>query len=80
MNAKEGFMGGFLILGFVVFIVGFLTGMLTIALIPVKPDFQTLGFTIFIFGFISGMTAIALVLAIVKLKQTNKEALAHTEV
>jgi len=67
MDVKEGFIGGFLILGFVVFIVGFLTGMLAIALIPVKPDFTALGFMVFTFGFITGMVTIALLLVIVKL-------------
>jgi len=71
MDVKEGFIGGFLILGFVVFIVGFLTGMLAIALIPVRPDFTALGFMVFTFGFITGMVTIALLLVIVKLTRKS---------
>ena len=74
MNVKEGFIGGFLVLGFVVFIVGFLTGMLAIALIPARPDFPALEFMIFIFGFISGMVTIALVLVIVKLNELTRKS------
>ncbi|MEM3727750.1 MAG: hypothetical protein QXF75_00940 [Candidatus Bathyarchaeia archaeon] len=56
----------FWILGFVIFIAGFLTGMLAIALIPTKPDVLTLQFVIFGFGFITGMTAVSLIYVVVK--------------
>jgi len=72
MSVKEGFRGGFLVLGFVIFIVGFLAGILAVALIPVKPDFTTLGFMVFIFGFITGMVTVSLVLVIVKLTELTK--------
>jgi len=74
MSVKEGFIGGFLVLGFVIFIVGFLTGILAVALIPVKPDFTTLGFMVFIFGFITGMVTVSLVLVIVKLTELTKKS------
>jgi len=67
MDIREGFVGVFLVLGFVIFIVGFLTGMLAIALIPVELDFTTLGYMVFIWGFMMGMITIALLLVIVKL-------------
>ncbi|MDH5754016.1 MAG: hypothetical protein OEY95_02235 [Candidatus Bathyarchaeota archaeon] len=75
MNLKEeGFIGGFLVLGFVIFIVGFLTGMLAIAFIPVKADLTTLSFMVFIFGFITGMVTVALLLVIVKLRELTSKS------
>ncbi len=72
MDVKEGFIGGFLVLVFIIFIIGFLTGMLAIALMPVKPDSTTQGFMVFILGFITGMATIALVLVTTKLTQLTK--------
>jgi hypothetical protein len=70
MNLKEeGFIGGFLALGFVIFIVGFLAGMVAIAFIPVSADFTALAFLVFIFGFITGMVTVALLLVIIKLRE-----------
>jgi len=75
MNVKEeGFIGGFLVLGFVIFIVGFLTGMLAIAFIPVKPDSTTLALMVYVFGFITGMITIALMLVILKLRESIKKS------
>ncbi len=66
MNIREGFIGGFLVLAFAVFIVGFLTGMLTIALMSIKFDFTELGVIVFVAGFMTGMVTITLVRVIVK--------------
>lgn len=55
-------MGGFLVLSFAVFIAGFLTGMLAIALIPVQSDITTLGFMFFILGFVIGIGATLLLI------------------
>jgi hypothetical protein len=74
MGVKEGFIGGFLVLGFVIFIVGFLTGILAFALISVKPDSATLGFMIYVFGFLTGMVTVALVMIIVKLTELTKKS------
>lgn len=60
MNKVKEYARVFWILGFVVFIVGFLTGMLAIALIPTKPDSSTQQFMIFTLGFVVGMTTFAL--------------------
>lgn len=74
MNVKEeGFLGGFLVLGFVIFIVGFLSGMLAIAFIPVNQDFGILAAVVLIFGFMAGVLTIALLLIIVKLRQLARE-------
>jgi len=75
MNVKEeGFIGGFLVLGFAIFIIGFLTGMLAIAFIPVKADFTTLACIALIFGFITGMLTTALLLVIVKLREFTRKS------
>jgi len=74
MDIKEdGFIGGFLVLGFIIFIVGFLTGMFTIAFIPVNQDFAVLALMVLIFGFLTGMLTIALVLVILKLRELKRK-------
>ena len=74
MNVKEeGFLGGFLVLGFVIFIVSFLSGMLAIAFVPVNQDFGILAAVVLIFGFMAGVLTIALLLIIVKLRQLARE-------
>jgi hypothetical protein len=73
MGMKEGFFGGFLVFGFAIFIVGFLTGMLAFIMMPVSPNADTTGFIIFAFGFITGMITIALLLATIKLTQLTKK-------
>jgi hypothetical protein len=73
MDLKKGFIGGFLVLGFVIFIVGFMTGMLTISLISAETDFTTT-FMLFVLGFITGMLTIALVLVIMKLTELTRES------
>jgi hypothetical protein len=73
MNLKEeGFIGGFLVLGFVIFIVGFLTGMVAIAFIPVNAESITLAFMVFMFGFITGMVTLTLLLVIIRLRELSK--------
>jgi hypothetical protein len=74
MNVQGNSVGSFIILGFVIFIVGLLTGMLAIALIPVKPDFAALEFMIFIFGFLAGILTITLALIIVRLARLRKKS------
>ena len=74
MTLKNGFLGGFLILGFVLFLVGFLTGMLAIALVPSRLD-PMVEFMIFVLGFLAGAVIIALVLTVVRLSElTGKDA------
>jgi len=74
MNLKEeGFLGGFIVLGFVIFIVGFLAGVVA-AFISVSAESTTLAFLVFIFGFITGMVTIALLLVIVKFRELARKA------
>jgi hypothetical protein len=72
MDLEKGFLGGFMVLGFGLFIVGFLTGMLSLAVLNVTPDFATLGLLIFAFGFIVGTLTVALTLVVVKLNRPQK--------
>ena len=74
MDLKKGFIGGFLVLGFVIFIVGFLAGMVAIAFIPVSADSTTLSFMVFMFGLITGMVTVALLLVIIKLRELTKHS------
>jgi hypothetical protein len=77
MDLEKGFLGGFLVLGFSLFIVGFLTGMVALAVLNVTPDFATLGFLIFAVGFIVGMLTIALTLVVVKLTRSSQNVADH---
>jgi 4-amino-4-deoxy-L-arabinose transferase-like glycosyltransferase len=71
---KEGFLGGFLVLGFIIFLVGFLAGMVAVALIPADTESTTLAFMVFVFGFITGMVTVAMLLAIVKLRELTRHS------
>ncbi|PIU58917.1 hypothetical protein COS86_06970 [Candidatus Bathyarchaeota archaeon CG07_land_8_20_14_0_80_47_9] len=73
MNLKEGFIGGFLVLAFVIFIVGLLAGMVMVSFIPVKADITMLAFIVFVFGFIAGMVTVALLLTVVKLREFTRK-------
>jgi hypothetical protein len=68
---EEGFLGGFLVLGFAIFIVGFLAGVVT-AFVSVSAEPATLEFIIFVFGFITGMVTVAILLAIIKSRKLTR--------
>lgn len=65
-NLKEGFVGGFLILGFALFVGGFILGMLANSLIEVNSP-EEIMLNLFILGLLIGMLTIALLFVIVKL-------------
>lgn len=67
-------MGGFVVLGFAIFIVGFLTGMLAIAVISVKSDVTVLGFMTFTLGLLTGLLAMALVLVTIRLTKLKESS------
>jgi uncharacterized membrane protein YqaE (UPF0057 family) len=74
MNLKEeGFLGGFLVLGFAIFIVGFLAGVVT-AFISVSAESATLEFILFVFGFMTGMATVAILLVIVKWRKLTSHS------
>jgi|YelNatPaOPRAMG01_1025707.scaffolds.fasta_scaffold13758_6 hypothetical protein len=66
---QEGFIGSILVLGFVLFIAGFLTGLLAILTIPASPDITSFGVMYFILGFAIGIIVTALMQLIIKLKK-----------
>jgi len=72
MDLEKGFLGDFLVLGFVIFIAGFLTGMLAIAVVSVSRDVMSVGVMLFALGFILGMLTIALTMVMIKLSKLQK--------
>jgi len=72
MNLEKGFLGGFLVLGFALFVIGFLTGMLAFGLTQVTPEFANMGVLIFMLGFMAGMVTIALTVVMIKLNRLQK--------
>lgn len=71
MKSRKGFVEGFLVLGFSIFILGFLMGMLAIALTSIKLDSSAL-FTVFSVGLITGILTVALALVSVKAKSLEE--------
>lgn len=67
MKLEKGLIEGFLILGFAIFILGFLAGMSVLALVSVKMDSAIL-FIIFSSGMLVGILMVVLTLLIIKLK------------
>ena len=74
MKVERGFIGGFIVLGFAIFIVGFLTGMLAIAVISVKSDVTLLLFMTFTLGLLTGLLAMALVLVTIRLTKLRESS------
>jgi hypothetical protein len=64
-------LAGFLVLGFAIFIVGFLAGFLAIGLVPLEMDFVAL-FTVFSLGYVAGALTVALVLVAFLLLRLRK--------
>jgi Na+-transporting NADH:ubiquinone oxidoreductase subunit NqrB len=73
MQVGKGFVAGFLVLGFAIFIAGFLTGMAAIAVLHVSVDATTVGFMLFVLGLITGMLTVAITLATVHLSQLERK-------
>jgi len=72
MGAR-GFMGGFLVLGFAIFLVGLLAGMLSIAFLQVEPDSSGLWVMVFMFGFLCGAVASAITLIAIRLLRSHEK-------
>ena len=74
MNQKEeGLLGGFLVLGFAIFIVGFLAGVVA-AFVSVSAEPTTLELIIFVFGLMTGMVTLAIMLMIAKSRKFTRHA------
>jgi hypothetical protein len=68
VKVERDFLEGFLVLGFAIFIVGFLTGMFSLALVALKMD-SVLLFVVFSLGLIVGMLAVVLAFMVIKNRQ-----------
>jgi len=68
---KEGFLGGFLVLGFAIFIVGFLAGVVA-AFISISTEPVTLTALVFIFGFMTGVVTYAILQVVVKSRKSTR--------
>jgi len=68
---EKDVLAGFLVLGFAVFIAGFLAGVLAIGLVPLEMDFIAL-FTVFSLGYVAGALTVALVLVAFLLLRLRK--------
>jgi hypothetical protein len=79
MGSENGFLGGFLILGFAIFIAGFLTGMLAFAVVHVSSDLATLGLMVFVLGFVVGMLTVALAFIFMKWRRMQHEHVSESE-
>lgn len=71
MKLWEEFIEGFFVLGFSMFVVGLLTGMLAIGLLDLKLDSTSL-FIVFTLGFLAGSFAVALMLVSMKMRELKK--------
>ena len=79
MDFEKGFVGGFLVLGVIIFVAGFLAGMLFLGTVHVSSDAATIGLMSFALGLITGMVTIALVLVVVKIRETKiSQSTIHT--
>ncbi|MEM1563228.1 MAG: hypothetical protein QW161_00960 [Candidatus Bathyarchaeia archaeon] len=66
-------LAGFLVLGFAVFIAGFLAGVLAIGLVPLEMEFVAL-FTVFSLGYIAGTLTVALALVAFQILKLRKSS------
>jgi len=71
MKIGEEFVEGFFVMGFAIFIVGLLTGMLALGLLDLKLDSTSL-FIVFALGFLTGSLTFALTLVSVKIRELKK--------
>jgi hypothetical protein len=71
MEIRRGFIEGFLVMGFTIFIAGILTGMLAINLVGSKLDSFSLSM-MFTLGFLAGMLTVSLALVYVKMRKLEK--------
>jgi hypothetical protein len=74
MQVDKGFIAGFLVLGFAIFIFGFLTGLYSIAVIPATADAASLGILAFAVGVLLGALLVAMILTIIRFNEMAKAA------
>ena len=76
---EKEFLTGFLILGFAIFIAGFLTGMLALAVLGVSSDLTTLELVIFALGFVAGILTVGLTYAFMRWGKKQRQNLSEPE-
>jgi membrane protein implicated in regulation of membrane protease activity len=79
MGSENGFLTGFLILGFAIFIAGFLTGMLALAVLGVSSDLTTLELMAFALGFVAGILTFGLTYTFMKWRKKQRQTLSEPE-
>jgi xanthosine utilization system XapX-like protein len=69
MQVDKGFVAGFLVLGFAIFVVGFLTGLYAVVVIPATPEAASLGILAFTVGVILGALLVAMIMVIMRFNE-----------
>ena len=72
MDLEKGFVEGFLVLGIMIFVAGFLAGMLFLGMAHMSSDAATFGLLSFVLGLITGMVTITLVLVVIKVRKKEE--------
>ena len=80
MDLGKGFLGAFLVLGFALFIAGFLTGMLAFAVVPVSSDLTTLGTMVFLLGLVYGILTVTLAIVFSRWRMKRHEHISEPEI
>ena len=73
MDTGKGFMTSFFVLGFGVFVAGFLAGMLALAIVPVSGDTAAVSSLLFALGFISGLLLSGIAIITIRLRKLKEE-------
>lgn len=76
---EKGFLSGFSILGFAIFIAGFLTGMLALSVLGVSSDLTTLGLMIFALGLVVGVLLVGLTYIFLRWRKKQRQTLSEPE-
>ncbi len=76
---EKGFLSGFSILGLAIFIAGFLTGMLALAVLGVSSDLTTLGLMIFALGLVVGVLLVGLTYIFLRWRKKQRQTLSEPE-
>ena len=80
MDLGKGFLGAFLVLGFALFIAGFLTGMVAFAVLQVSSDLTTFGIMVFLLGFVAGILTVTLGYVFLRRRMKRHEQVSEPEV
>jgi hypothetical protein len=69
MQVDKGFVAGFLVLGFAIFVVGFLIGLYAVVVIPATAEAASLGILAFAVGVILGALLVAMIMVIMRFNE-----------